>query len=134
MEVLEIQRKEKGEIERLTNRTFQFDRRIGEGFYSANYFLKSRAIVQKMAPGHIVEEQFFQRREEAMACGIDEAIALLQEFAVHPEALREKRGAVNGVLPLFLRELGDFCLPVLCDLKLQDIGFLCLPLNFLEPP
>lgn len=88
MEELEIHRKERGEIERLTNRTFQFDKRIGEGFYSANYFLKSRAIVRKTAPGHIVEEQFFQRREEAMACGIDEAIALLQEFADHPEELR----------------------------------------------
>ena len=88
MEELEIHRKERGEIERLTNRTFQFDKRIGEGFYSANYFLKSRTIVRKTAPGHIVEEQFFQRREEAMACGIDEAIALLQEFADHPEELR----------------------------------------------
>ena len=64
--------------------------------------------------------------------GADHAVRI--EFAVHPEALRVKCGTVNGFLTLFFRELGDFCLPVLCDLKLQKIGFLSFSLQFLEPP
>ncbi len=87
MEELEIHLKEQGKISRLTNKTFQFDSRIGEGFWSANYFLKTREIVRKCAPGHIVEEQFFQRKDNVMVCGIDECIALLHQFAAHPEDL-----------------------------------------------
>ena len=64
--------------------------------------------------------------------GADHAVRI--EFAVHPEALRVKCGTVNGFLSLFFRELGDFCLSVLCDLKLQKIGFLSFSLQFLEPP
>ena len=86
-EIKEITLKEQGKISRLTNKTFQFDRRIGEGYYSANYFLKSRAIVSHFAPGHIVTEQWFQRTHGAMVCGLDESIAILKEFAAHPEDL-----------------------------------------------
>lgn len=87
MEQLEIKLKEAGKISRLTNKTFKLDPRIGEGYYSANYFLKSREIVAKFAPGHIVTEQWFQRTDEAMVCGLDESIAVLQQFAIHPEEL-----------------------------------------------
>ena len=87
MEELEIKLKEAGKISRLTNKTFQFDKRLGEGFFTANYFLKSRKIVENCAPNHIVTMQFFQRTEDAMVCGIDEAIALVHTFAVHPETL-----------------------------------------------
>jgi nicotinate phosphoribosyltransferase len=66
---LEIKLKEAGKLSRLTNKTFRFDPKIGEGYYSANYFLKSREIVLKNAPGHIVEEQWFQRRDNTMVCG-----------------------------------------------------------------
>ena len=41
MDTLEIKLKEEGKISRLTNKTFQFDKRLGEGFFAANYFLKS---------------------------------------------------------------------------------------------
>ena len=84
----EISRKEKGLISRLTNETFKFSPLLGQGFYSANYFLKSREIVEKHLPGHIVTMQFFQRRDVAMVCGLDEAIALVHTFARHPEDLR----------------------------------------------
>ncbi len=87
MEELEIKLKEAGKISRLTNRTFHFDSRIGEGYYSANYFLKSREIVERKMPGHIVLEQWFQRKDDVMACGIDESIAILHTFARHPESL-----------------------------------------------
>ena len=87
MEELEIKLKEAGKIKRLTNKTFQFDPRIGEGYYSANYFLKSRKIVAHQHPGHTVTMQWFQRRDDSMLCGIDEAIAILHTFASHPENL-----------------------------------------------
>lgn len=84
---LEIKLKEEGKISRLTNKTFQFDSKLGTGFFAANYFLKSRKIVEENAPGHIVTMQFFQRRDDSKLCGVDEAIALLHTFAVHPEEL-----------------------------------------------
>ena len=87
MEELEIKLKEAGKISRLTNKTFRFEKELGEGFYSANYFLKSRKIVSENEPDHIVTMQWFQRRDDSMLCGVDEAIALIHTFAVHPEEL-----------------------------------------------
>lgn len=84
---LEIKLKEAGKISRLTNKTFQFDTRLKDGFFAANYFLKSRKIVVEHAPNHIVTMQWFQRTNDAMACGIDEAIALVHTFAVDPVSL-----------------------------------------------
>lgn len=84
---LEVTLKEKGKISRLTNKTFQFDPKLGEGFYAANYFLKSREIVEKFAPNHKVTMQFFQRTDDAKLCGVDEAIALLHTFAKSPQNL-----------------------------------------------
>ena len=87
MEELEIKLKEAGKISRLTNKTFKFEKELGEGFYSANYFLKSRTSVAENEPDHIVTMQWFQRRPDSMLCGVDEAIALIHTFAVHPEEL-----------------------------------------------
>lgn len=84
---LEVTQKEQGKISRLTNKTFQFDPKLGEGFYAANYFLKSREIVEKFAPNHKVTMQFFQRTDDAKLCGVDEAIALLHTFAKSPQNL-----------------------------------------------
>lgn len=85
--MLEIELKKAGKISRLTNKTFQFDEKLKEGFYSANYFLKSQKIVQQNEPNHIVTMQWFQRRDDSLLCGIDEAIALIHKFAIHPEEL-----------------------------------------------
>ena len=52
---LEIELKEQGKISRLTNKTFKFDPKLGEGFYSANYFLKSRKIVQENVKNDRIE-------------------------------------------------------------------------------
>lgn len=87
-ETPEIILKEQGKIRHLTNKTFKLDRRIGEGYFSANYFLKSRQIVLHQNPGHIVTCQWFQRRDDTMLCGIDESLAILQEFAHSPETLK----------------------------------------------
>lgn len=84
---LEIKLKESGKISRLTNKTFNFDPRLKEGFFAANYFLKSRKIVEENAPNHIVTMQFFQRKDDVKLCGVDEAIALVHTFGVHPEEL-----------------------------------------------
>ena len=83
----EVELKKAGKISRLTNKTFNFPKELGEGFYSANYFLKSRKIVAENLKGHIVTMQWFQRRDHSMLCGVDEAIAILHTFAVHPEEL-----------------------------------------------
>ncbi|MDD4531961.1 MAG: nicotinate phosphoribosyltransferase [Bacilli bacterium] len=86
--MLEIQEKEAGKIKRLTNKTFKFDKRFGTGFYTANYFLKTRKIVEENLAGNIVMEQFFQRADNVMLCGIDEAIALVYTFARNPQDLK----------------------------------------------
>lgn len=88
MEELEIKLKEAGKIQRLTNKTFRFPEIISDGFYTANYFLKSKKIVRQFLQGHIVTEQWFQRRDDTMLCGVDEAIALIHTFAEHPEKLK----------------------------------------------
>ena len=85
--MLEVELKKQGKISRLTNKTFNFPKELGEGFYSANYFLKSREIVSKNKPGHIVTMQWFQRRDDSMLCGIDEAIAVIHTFAHNPQDL-----------------------------------------------
>ena len=83
----EVELKKAGKISRLTNKTFKFPKELGEGFYSANYFLKSNKIVRENEPNHIVTMQFFQRKERAMLCGIDEAIAILHTFSINPQEL-----------------------------------------------
>ena len=85
--MLEVELKKQGKIKRLTNRTFKFDERMRDGFYSACYFLKSRKIVSENNPNHIVTMQWFQRTNNAMLCGIDEAIAIIHTFASNPQDL-----------------------------------------------
>lgn len=86
-EVCEIKLKEEGKIKRLTDKTFKLDPRIGSGYFSASYFLKSRKIVEENLPNHIVTEQWFQRTPDSMVCGLDECIALVKKFASNPESL-----------------------------------------------
>jgi len=85
--MLEVELKKQGKISRLTNKTFNFNPQLGEGFYSANYFLKSRKIVLENVPNHIVTMQWFQRDNDIKLCGIDEAIAILHTFAKNPQDL-----------------------------------------------
>ena len=83
----EIEMKKQGLIKRLTNKTFKFDPRLKDGFFSANYFLKTRKIVLENIPNQIVTMQFFQREDDVMVCGIDECLAIIKEFANKPEEL-----------------------------------------------
>ncbi|WP_270179615.1 nicotinate phosphoribosyltransferase [Alkalihalobacillus sp. CinArs1] len=82
----EIELKMQGEIKRLTNRTFKFDERVKEGWFSAVYFLKTCEIVEEYKPDNIVTMQFFQKND-AVLCGSDEAIALIKTFAKDPDSL-----------------------------------------------
>ncbi|WP_404459065.1 nicotinate phosphoribosyltransferase [Sutcliffiella horikoshii] len=82
----EIELKLQGKIKRLTNRTFKFDERVKEGWFSAVYFLKTREIVREFKPDNIVTMQFFQKNH-AVLCGTDEVIALIKTFADDPESL-----------------------------------------------
>ncbi|AIF43170.1 nicotinate phosphoribosyltransferase [Virgibacillus sp. SK37] len=82
----EITQKLEGKINRLTNKTFKFDERIKEGWFSAVYFLKTKEIAENKLPDNYVTMQFFQK-ENAVLCGTDEAIALLHTFAKNPETL-----------------------------------------------
>ncbi|TRM12981.1 nicotinate phosphoribosyltransferase [Lentibacillus cibarius] len=83
----EITKKLNGDIKRLTNKTFKFDERIKDGWFSAVYFLKTKEIAEKMQPNNHVTMQFFQKSNEAVLCGTDEAIALVHTFADKPEEL-----------------------------------------------
>ena len=84
----EYELKKQGLIKRLTNKTFKFDSRLKDGFFSANYFLKTKKIVMGNIPNQIVTMQFFQRDNDVMLCGIDECIALIKEFATNPQDLK----------------------------------------------
>lgn len=112
----ELKRKELGLQERLTNETFKFDKRYGEGYFSASYFLKTEKIIKENFPDVIVTMQFFTRKPSKL-CGIDEAIAMLHTFAKHPENLKIE--ALND---------GDLVEPMEPVLKItgryQDFGYL----------
>ncbi|WP_100399910.1 nicotinate phosphoribosyltransferase [Bacillus sp. FJAT-44742] len=90
----EIGLKLEGKIKRLTNKTFKFDERVGEGWFSAVYFLKTREIAEKYKPDSQVTMQFFQK-QHAVLCGTDEVIALIKTFAKDPEEL-EIRSLEDG--------------------------------------
>jgi nicotinate phosphoribosyltransferase len=83
----EVQLKKQGKISRLTNQTFHFPDSIRLGFYTANYFLKTRSIIERFMPNQIVTMQFFQWQPSLVVCGVDESIALLHTFGKNPERL-----------------------------------------------
>lgn len=83
----ELELKQMGKISRLTNKTFKFDERIGKGWFSAVYFLKTAKLAEKYQRTVVVKMQFFQRGN-AILCGIDEAISLVHTFSKNPKALK----------------------------------------------
>ncbi|WP_079530549.1 MULTISPECIES: nicotinate phosphoribosyltransferase [Halobacillus] len=91
----EIESKLNGEISRLTNKTFKFDERVAEGWFSAVYFLKTKEIIEEHLADNVVTMQFFQKEHNAVLCGTDEAIALIHTFSDHPEEL-EIRSLKDG--------------------------------------
>ncbi|MGO4888750.1 nicotinate phosphoribosyltransferase [Anaerobacillus sp. MEB173] len=82
----EIELKLQGKIKRLTNKTFKFDERVKEGWFSAVYFLKTREIIKRHKEDNVVTMQFFQKTN-AVLCGSDEVIALIKTFAKNPDDL-----------------------------------------------
>ncbi|MBE3609740.1 nicotinate phosphoribosyltransferase [Campylobacter californiensis] len=84
----EIELKKQGKIARLTNKTFKFDPRIADGFYTARYFLKINKIIKENLPNQHVTMQFFQRTDDIVLCGIDEVVSLIHTFAKEPGKLK----------------------------------------------
>jgi nicotinate phosphoribosyltransferase len=60
---------------------------IRNGYYSDSYFVRSKMILEKDNYNPQVLMQVFQR-QQAVLCGIDHAIAILQTCADHPEHLK----------------------------------------------
>jgi nicotinate phosphoribosyltransferase len=83
----ELEKKEAGLIQRLGQETFRFDPSIASGFFSANYFLKTRYIVKNYLANQQVLMQFFQWKDDLMVCGVDEALTLIETFANQPDQL-----------------------------------------------
>lgn len=119
--MLEFELKQQKKLARLTNKTFKLDKRYGEGFFSAAYFLKTEEIIKEYHPDNTVTMQFFQRRHSIL-CGIDEAIALIHTYAKNPQDLKIE--ALND---------GDVIEPLEPVLKIsgryQDFGFLEGPID-----
>ena len=86
--MIELEAKQKGLIKRLTNKTFKFDSRIKDYWYTAAYFIKTTKIIEEKAKDKVVTMQFFQRKNDCILCGIDEAIALIHTFASNPRSLK----------------------------------------------
>jgi len=80
----EFQQKQQGLIPRLTDQTFKLDTSIGDGIFSAEYFIKTQKILkdyyQDNQPKVLL--QFFQRKH-AVLCGIDECLAVIKKFATN---------------------------------------------------
>ena len=47
--------------------------------YVANYFFIAEKLISKYKPDSIVTMQFFQRKENAILCGINEALDFLKK-------------------------------------------------------
>lgn len=61
--------------------------KIKAGFYSDIYFLRTQEILNKADYHPQVMMQIFQRND-AVLCGIDEAIAIIKKCARHPENIK----------------------------------------------
>lgn len=70
----EIELKQAGKIERLSNKTFNLDARIKDGFFSANYFFKNHKNSKNYLNDKVVTAQWFCRNDEYMVCGLDESV------------------------------------------------------------
>ncbi len=52
-------------------------KKIKKGYYSAEYFLKTKTIINNFLPTKVVKMQFFQRHNNVVLCGMNEVIELL---------------------------------------------------------
>ncbi|ATZ17054.1 nicotinate phosphoribosyltransferase [Williamsoniiplasma luminosum] len=96
---------------------FEFDPRIKDGYYLADYFKKTVSILDTFKPDQVVTMQWFQRKENIMLCGIQETLALIK-FA-SPNYKNLKIWTLND---------GDFISPLEPVLRIEgkykDFGWL----------
>ncbi|PPE06134.1 nicotinate phosphoribosyltransferase [Williamsoniiplasma lucivorax] len=57
---------------------FQFDPRIKDGYYIADYFKKTVHILKTFHPNQQITMQWFQRKDNIMLSGIQEVLALIK--------------------------------------------------------
>ncbi len=60
-------------------------KKIKKGYYSAEYFLKTKKIIKHFLPKKVVKMQFFQRHNNVVLCGINEVIELLRQVLKNKE-------------------------------------------------
>ena len=102
----EILLKEQGKIKRLTDKTFNLDPRIGEGFFSANYFLKTLSnqvygIIEARQNGEYLKEKFNEDQDFV------EDI-LLQQFIFWEDSdVDILQSHIKGIAPAVERQLRD---------------------------
>lgn len=61
---------------------FVVDDRIFSDYYGADYFLKTKAILQKYKPEQVVTMQWFQRKDQTILCGMELIKAILSQSKV----------------------------------------------------
>ncbi|ATG97565.1 nicotinate phosphoribosyltransferase [Mesoplasma lactucae] len=96
---------------------YHFDEKVKQGYYLADYFKKTTKIVEKYRPNEIVTMQFFQRKENTILCGINQAIALIKYASPNYKELKIEYlpdGTIVQPLEAVLKITGHY----------QDFGFL----------
>ncbi|AGR42429.1 nicotinate phosphoribosyltransferase [Spiroplasma diminutum] len=81
---------------------FNIDLKIFENYYSADYFKKTREILNKFKPNQLVTMQWFQRKENTVICGIEvikEILRLSEVKDLNVEAVEEGE-VVNSLEPV----------------------------------
>lgn len=65
--------------QRLDEKILGVDPRIAEGYYSDKYFNRTKEILAKDGHHPEVLMQVFQRNNDAVVCGVDEAVGIIKE-------------------------------------------------------
>lgn len=100
---------------------FEFDERLKDGYFSSDYFLKTKKIIESTANNQIVTLQFMHfSKTPIMVCGIEEVKQLL-EFCLTKEMLEEIE--VNAVLDGTILEDSTFPILIITG-KYSYFGYL----------
>lgn len=74
------------------------------GFFSAKYFTRTKTLLEQSGPAHRVLMQVFQKNENTVVCGVDEAVAVLQCAAGRYDEAGAWRSAWNELVVRALPE------------------------------
>ncbi|WP_338984820.1 nicotinate phosphoribosyltransferase [Spiroplasma endosymbiont of Diplazon laetatorius] len=88
---------------------FNIDLKIFQDYYSADYFKKTKEILNKFKPNQLVTMQWFQRGSETMVCGIEiikEILRLSEVTDLQVEAVED--GEIVNPLEPILKITGKY--------------------------